>query len=131
MFAELQDVLDRYEGEIPVSKHSWVSTRVRDVEANLIGRVPSLAQPGVTAARLERAKILVCDKVLELYRNPDGATYRTQTYGPMTEARSLSKDVSTGRLLFSAEELRSVRLPRRRAIGSMQVAPWVTPRRDL
>ena len=129
MFAELQDVLDRYEGDLPTDKHAWVETRINDVEITLLGLVPSLANPDVPADRLERAKILVCDKVLELYRNPDGSTYRTQTFGSMTDARSFSKEVASGRLMFTAEELRGVRPPsRRRTIGSIPVSPWGVPR---
>ena len=129
MLADVQDVLDRYEGVIPEDRHGWVETRLNDVEATLLGLVPSLALPDVSVDRLERAKILVCEKVLELYRNPDGSTYRTQTYGSMTDARSFSKDVASGRLTFTAEELRRVRVPRRRSnIGTIPVSPWGIPR---
>lgn len=129
MFAELQDVLNRYEGELPTNRHAWVETRINDVEVVLLGLVPSLAAPDVPTDRRERAKILVCDKVLELYRNPDGSTYRTETYGSMTDARSFSKEVASGRLVFTADELRGVRLPvRRRTIGSIRLSPWGVPR---
>jgi hypothetical protein len=49
--------------------------------------------------------------------------------GPMTDTRSWSKEVATGRITFTEEDLRQVREPvkKRRRIGSMQVSPWGVP----
>jgi hypothetical protein len=129
MFATYQDVADRYEGTIPDSRDNWVNLRIEDVESFLVGLVPSLAGPDVSPDRLRRAKVLVCDKVLEIYRNPDGSTQRSQVMGPMTDTRSWSKEVATGRITFTEEDLRQVREPvkKRRRIGSMQVSPWGVP----
>jgi hypothetical protein len=128
MFADIQDVVDRFEGTIPDERLGWVEKKLADAETILTGLVPSLTYPDVSAQRLAQAKILVCDKVLELYRNPDGSTYRTQTYGSMTDARSFSKEVASGRMVFTEAELQSVRPPRtRRRFGSIPVSPWGVP----
>ena len=124
-FATSDDVVDRYEGTFPSSRINWVDTRIGDVEAFLVGLVPSL-ESTTDPGRLARAKVLVCDKVLELYRNPDGSTNRTQTYGSMSDTRSFSRESSTGKITFTADELASVKAPRTglRNLGSMGVAPW-------
>ncbi len=128
MFATVDDVRNRFEGVIPDDRTSWVETRLDDVEEALLDLVPSLAEQDVSAGRLRRAKTLVCDKVLELYRNPGGATYTSTTMGPMTEAKSTSKDNARGRIAFSSEELRTVRKSPRRRFGVIPVAPWGVPR---
>lgn len=129
MFAEYDDVAARYEGTIPHERSEWVTTRIEDVESFLVGLVPALASSDLSAERAHRAKVLVCDKVLELYRNPDGSTQRSQVMGPMTDSRSWSKEVASGRITFTEEDLRLVRDPvrKRRRIGSMQVSPWGVP----
>lgn len=122
-FAGFDDVADRFEGAIPNDRRSWVETRVADVEAVLVGLVPSLGESDdvIGVARLARVKTLVCNKVLDLYRNPEQATQRTQTTGPFSEGVSFNR--STG--WFTTEELRSVRLRNRRAnLGSTKLAPW-------
>ena len=129
MFAEVADVAARYEGTIPDARTNWVETRIEDVESFLIHLVPTLADPNISESRQHRAKVLVCDKVLEIYRNPDGSTQRSQVMGPMTDTRSWSKEVATGRITFTEDDLRQVREPakKRRRIGSMQVSPWGVP----
>ena len=44
-FAELLDVVGRYEGTIPADRHTWVELRIADVENDLMGLVPSLRKP--------------------------------------------------------------------------------------
>ena len=129
MFAEYADVADRYEGTIPEERARWVDLRIQDVESFLTHLVPSLSDPDIPEGRKHRAKVLVCDKVLEIYRNPDGSTQRSQVMGPMTDSRSWSKEVATGRITFTEDDLRQVREPvkKRRRIGSMQVSPWGVP----
>lgn len=124
MFATYDDVSDRFEGTFPEDRRKWVELRITDVEAELVGLVPSLLRPDVTDDRKARAKRLVADKVLELFRNPDGTTSRTQGMGTFTDQRTVSKDVASGKLTFTEEELASVRLRRGRRMGTMTLAPW-------
>jgi hypothetical protein len=129
-FADVDDVTSRFEGTIPSDREAWVDTRITDVEAVLTGLVPSLEESDLVIgeARLARVKTLVCNKVLDLYRNPEQATQRTQTAGAFSEGVSFNR--STGSGWFTKEELRSVRLRNRRAnLGSTKLAPW-RPERD-
>jgi hypothetical protein len=137
-FAEVSDVTDRFEGTIPDDRTAWVDTRIDDVEAALMGLVPSLEElanvigelaDASGAARLARVKTLVCEKVLHLYRNPDGATQWSNTVDDVTESRTFGYGKATFGVTFTSAELRSVRLPRvKRLVGTIPVAPWV-PRR--
>ncbi len=84
-FVEADDVKNRYEGVIPDDRSTWLTTRIDDVEADLILMVPSLGVEDVdqiAPARLQKVKAVVADKVLELYRNPERARTRTQAAGP-------------------------------------------------
>jgi hypothetical protein len=74
-FVEEADVTDRYEGDFPSGRLTWLETRIDDVEADLILMVPSLGVPvdQIDPTRLQRVKALVADKILELYRNPERA----------------------------------------------------------
>lgn len=127
-FAKYDDVAGRYEGTIPADRRDWVELRIDDVEAELTRLVPSLLRDDITPDRKARATRLVADKVLELYRNPDGTTSRMSVMGPFTDQRTGSKETSSGKLVFTDEELASVRLTRRPRIGTMQIAPWRIPR---
>lgn len=127
MYADANDVAARYEGTIPDERTDWVELRVTDVENELVGLVPSLADPTtVDEARAGRVQRLVCDKVLALYRNPDGALTVSDTLGPMTQSRTLpGSRVSAGSWVsFTEDELRSVRLKRSSRYGSVTVKPW-------
>lgn len=129
MFATRTDVADRFEGTIPDGRSAWVDTKIADVEEILLALVPSLADEPVGSPRWRRATILVCDKVLELYRNPDGTTQRSQVMGPFTDTKSYSSATNAGRITFTADELRPVRAPRRRRnLGVARTLPWGVPR---
>lgn len=133
-FADPDDVSARYEGTIPDDRREWVELRIADVESELMGQVPSLRKPldqiaaDSSAAgdpgRLDRVRALVCRKVLDLYRNPDGAAQKSQTMGDvsMTWSRGgTGGPVAT----FTADELDGVRLKATRSrFGVATVAPW-------
>lgn len=124
-FADIDDVASRFEGAIPSDRDAWVETRILDVEAVLTGLVPSLEESDevIGAARLARVKTLVCNKVLDLYRNPEQATQRTQTAGVFSEGVSFNRSTGTG--WFTTEELRGVRLRNKRAnLGTTKLGPW-------
>lgn len=127
-FTAVSDVTSRFEGTFPSGREAWVQLRIEDVESELIIKVPSLAAPVETIAegRLRRVIALVSDKVLELYRNPDGASQVSQTMEQDTMSRSYSRDTYRSKIAFTADELASVGLKRRRPkIGTMTAAPWM------
>lgn len=122
MFATFEDVADRFEGNIPASRITWVDTKIGDAESLLVSLVPTLGDGDVSAARAERAKAIVCDAVLRVYRNPSGATQESDS-GMFTVTRS--KAVDSGLLYFTPEELASVRgAVKRSRVGTIKVAAW-------
>lgn len=144
-FASRDDVTSRFEGSIPSNRLAWVDLRIGDVESALMGKVPSLRksiddiEADNTAAddedRLNRVKILVADKVLDLYRHPDpGENQLTRTMPDITTSRTWSPDPTRGRVQFTADELDSVRLRKRQQrFMTIGVAPFLPtrPRRCL
>lgn len=134
-FATRDDVTGRFEGAFPSGRLAWVDLRIADVESELMYQVPSLrktiddiatesAQAG-DDDRLNRVKRLVADKVLDLYRNPQGPVNQvTRTMPDISTSRSLDRDPTRGRVQFSQAELDSVRLRRQRPrFGTIRVAP--------
>lgn len=122
-FAQLADVQAEYEGVIPTSRQAWVTAKIGAVEARLIGLVPSLATltQNVDPARFARAKYLVTEKTLEIYRNPTGA----QSDSVMGQSTTFNPLVSTGRITFTPEELATVRMRLKKAnLGDARIAPW-------
>jgi hypothetical protein len=131
-FADLDDVTSRFEGIIPSDREDWVETRITDVEAVLTGLVPSLEEDDsvIGSARLARVKTLVCDKVLDLYRNPGRVNQQSQTSGPYSESITFLAQRGVGGISFTADELRTVRLRNRRTnLGTTKLGPW-RPERD-
>ncbi|MGK9270492.1 hypothetical protein KXR83_05765 [Williamsia muralis] len=120
-FADFEDVKKRYRGQSPMpdSDREWVEEKIIDVEAILLGLLPSLngtTDPG----RRARAKSLVCEKVLDLRRGARGLASRTaegfgETYVPGSVKTSIS---------FSEAELKPLRLRRKRRYGMIPVDPW-------
>lgn len=137
-FVTSEDVVARFEGNFPPGRVTWVKWRILDVENELIGEVPSLAvldpdsdPETAEGRRVGRVRTLVIDKVLELYRNPDGATSKTQAMDGLSESRSYGREkTGTGPgITFTEDELNRVRLKRKRRpkIGTYGVAPWGVP----
>ncbi|MGW2666223.1 hypothetical protein ACWCW7_35170 [Nocardia tengchongensis] len=122
-FADLADVQAEFEGVIPSSRNAWVEAKIVAVESRLIGLVPSLATlvPDADPARFGRVKHLVVEKVLALFRNPSGAKW--QAAGP--HSVTYSDTVNSGSILFTDEELSTVRQRKRRAnLGVATISPW-------
>lgn len=92
VYAQFSDVTDRYEGEFPSDRQTWVEARIDDAEAELFGIVPDLADDVSTTdpARAGRVRRLICEKILALYRNPDGilAESSSSTMGSFAESTS-------------------------------------------
>lgn len=134
-FTSVQDVTGRFEGNFPSDRLPWVLLRIGDAESELMYQVPSLRKPIEQIAaesdaagdedRLNRVKGVVANKVLDLYRNPDGASQRSTTTPDITTSRGwYGSDATRGKVEFTNSELASCRLikPRRR-FGSIMVAP--------
>lgn len=132
-FADQADVTGRYEGEFPSDRLTWVDTRIGDVEADLILMVPSLDLPldQISPARLARAKSLVADKVLELFRNPERARTRTQGAGPYNESvTSYDSGKSATKGYFTDDEVATLRLKSKRSnlgVARVKVGPHYRP----
>ena len=103
------------------------AARITDVEFQLMGLVPSLdgATPSqLTTSRLGRVVGLVCDKVLDLYRNPQRYTQRAQAMGDINESTSFGRNF-TPTIAFTDDELEPVRLRTQRPrFGSAKITPW-------
>ena len=122
MFATFDDVSVAFEGTIPSSREEWVERKIIDAESLLVSLVPSLGDGDVSEARAKRARAIVCDAVLRVYRNPAGATQESDS-GMFTVTRS--KAVDSGLLYFTPEELASVRVAVKRSrVGTIKVSPW-------
>ncbi|MEV0367512.1 hypothetical protein [Nocardia fusca] len=120
MFATAEDVRARFEGVIPDSRNDWLAAKIEDAESLLTSLVPSMATTA-DAGRLARAKAMVADAVLRVYRNPSGVTQETASVYSV----SRSKAADSGVLYFPADELEALRgSARRTRIGTIPVAPW-------
>lgn len=114
VYAQFSDVTDRYEGEFPSDRQTWVEARIDDVEAELFGLVPALADDVSTddPARAGRVRRLICEKILALYRNPDGAlaVSSSSTMGSLAESqsRTLARSERGTWFSFTDEELARV-----------------------
>lgn len=142
-FATSDDVTGRFEGAIPSDRLERIKQRILDVEYELMGKVPSLRKPvdqidAESAAagdpdRRKRVTTLVADKVLDLYRHPDGAHQLSRTTPDVTVSRTWAQNPNRGRVAFTDDELDSVRLrvKRRRRFGMIGVSPFqpTVPRR--
>lgn len=130
-FVEPVDVTDRYEGDFPSNRSTWLTKRIDDVEADLVLMVPSLDVEDVSQiapARLQKVKALVADKILELYRNPERARTRTQAAGPYNE--STTYDSGNGKAVtkgyFTDDEVANLRLRKKRSnLGVAHVKPSI------
>lgn len=111
VYADFDAVAERFEGELPVEKQSWIEVRIDDIENELFGLIPGLADglgdTPAEQARAGRVRRLICDKVLVLYRNPDatgGAVTVSKTMGPYADSRTVSGNRS-GWVSFTDAEL--------------------------
>ncbi len=120
MFATADDVRARFEGVIPSSRDAWLAAKIADAESLLTSLVPSMATTS-DAARLARAKAMVSEAVLRVYRNPSGASQETASVFSV----SRSKGADSGILYFPEEELDALRgAGRRQQFGTIPVQPW-------
>ena len=109
MFADFEDVQTAFEGVIPSSREDFVNSKIESAESLLVSLVPSLAGPDVSETRKARAKAMVCDAVLRVYRNPSGSTQESASYYSVSRSRA----TDSGLLYFPADELAAIRGTRR------------------
>jgi hypothetical protein len=120
MFATAEDVRARFEGVIPESRNDWLAAKIGDAESLLTSLVPSMATT-TDETRLARAKAMVADAVLRVYRNPSGVTQESASVYSV----SRSKGADSGVLFFPADELDALRgAGRRSRLGTIPVSPW-------
>lgn len=135
VYASFEDVADRYEGELPEDREAWIEARIDDVEAELVGLVPSLAGDSVLEsdpARAARVRRLICEKVLALFRNPDGAMAVSNTAGQFAQTRTLSRAPLGSWLSFTDQELFRIGYTRLSSAGSVKLrAYYYEPGDDL
>lgn len=134
-FADQDDATSRFEGPFPSSRLAWLNVRIGDVENALMGVVPELrrtveeiqerAEQRGDAGYLERVKTLVCDKVLQLYRNPSGFTQRSVTVDDVVDSWSSSRPAGSAAITFSADELASVAFEEATS-RSVRLVTWTT-----
>lgn len=107
VWASVEDVRARFETDLPPAVEQRVRVRLEDAEAILTQQAGDLAarvEAGKTTPELVR--IVLCDMVLRLLRNPAGA--RSQTAGPF--AITLDQAVSSGKLVVTREDRRRLGL---------------------
>ena len=124
--ATRENVRERFEGVIPVSKDVWLDTRIADVEARLLARCPWLAPHRIStlpAEIVDNARTVVADAVIRLWRNPGGR--RSRSAGSFSE--TLGDDATRTGIYFTDDELASLMLPRkrRRRYGTLQTGAWM------
>lgn len=134
-FVTFEAVQARFEKTISSNRVDSVKWRIFDVENELLGEVPSLRDLDPDTGdevRVGRVQSLIIDKVLELYRNPGGASSISQAMGDLSSTHGYRRDGSGPRLgiQFTEEELARVRPPRRRRpkLGTFGVRPFQVPR---
>ncbi|MDT0302904.1 Gp19/Gp15/Gp42 family protein [Streptomonospora wellingtoniae] len=118
-FADVQDVRDRWEGDIPSGSdlEARVQVRLDDAEAILIqhaGDVQARIDAGKTTAHL--VKVVLCDMILRLLRNASGITQ--ESAGPFS--RSFDAAVASGKLFLIREDRR--RLGMKGQAGSVSLS---------
>ncbi|MEH3135357.1 MAG: hypothetical protein PGN30_10195 [Mycolicibacterium neoaurum] len=130
-FVTSDAVVARFEGTFPPGRVTWLKWRILDVENELLGEVPSLRTIDVNSTddavkiRVGRVRSLIIDKLLDLYRNPTGATSQTHEMDGFRESHTRDGGGNSGTVSFTEEELNRVRLPKRRRprLGTYGVTP--------
>jgi hypothetical protein len=104
----------------------WAQERIVDVEAQLIGLVPSLAtfDPATDPRRARAVKTLVVSKVMELRANPRGVSTISQNMDGFSASEQTRVATTSQEIWFSEQELDSVRAKvNRRRFGTIYVGP--------
>jgi sulfur transfer complex TusBCD TusB component (DsrH family) len=102
-FATVDDVVARYDGEIPMDKLAYVDQQLSDAEVEVTAIAGDL-MARIVAGKTTAAgiKVVLCRMVIRLLRNSDGVA--TQSVGPFSY--TLDKQVASGRLFVSPADRR-------------------------
>ncbi|RBO87967.1 hypothetical protein DFR74_110223 [Nocardia puris] len=125
MYATLDDVRNRYEGEISGQEAEWVTARLADADALLRAMVPALADGPEAVAPLmaQNARRVIVDAVLRVLRNPAGLT--EQSVGPFRVRYDTGENYSAT-VYFTGDELSVFAPPRRRfGVVGVRVGRWI------
>jgi hypothetical protein len=85
-----QDIRERWIGDDVPENDQLVRALIQDAEAIILSTYPNI-QARVDAATLSSSIItfVTCRMVIRVLRNPDNATYSSQTTGPFTSAKNV------------------------------------------
>ena len=107
-YATISDVEKEYEGTIPRRLYEWLDRKLTNAERVLKSK---LGDPAVWIAAgkctTDDVRLVVCNMVLRLVRNPQGL--RTQTAGPYST--TLDQRNAAGRLIITREDRQLLGLP--------------------
>ncbi len=109
IYADVSDVANRYEGEIPESRRNWIATLLEDAESVLYSEVPGLdARVADGRTSVDTVRRVECSMVLPVLRNPSG--YASQTAGEFSYSFQGSGPGFNpgGRLVLSAADRRAL-----------------------
>jgi hypothetical protein len=97
-----QDIRERWIGDNVPDNDQLLRALIQDAEAVILNEYPSI-QGRVDSGKLSASIItfVTCRMVTRVLRNPDNATYSSQTTGPFTSA----KNVGTVDLWMTEDEL--------------------------
>lgn len=111
VYATVVDLKEEYEGDIPAALEPKLQRKLDNAEEILASYVRGgdiaahIAAGKTTSARV---RIVLCNMVLRVLRNPTGA--RTQTAGPFS--MTLDQAVSSGKLFLTRDDRRLLGLRR-------------------
>lgn len=119
MYADIDDLIEFYEVEIPQDRIAWAESKIVAAEALLISYVPRLADPSqVSELDAVNARTAILQAVTRVLRNPGG--FKSHVTGPFQGVRHES--AGDGTLMFKPEELAPFQPRRRRRFGMFSVA---------
>ena len=126
-YATVDDLRDRFEGDIPDSLEEKLTVRIEDAELIVArpmrGDIAAWIAAGKTTAA--EVKMVLCNMVLRVLRNPTGTT--TQSAGPFTA--TLDKAVASGKLFLTRDDRKALGLRRGRVSVEMEDDALASPLR--
>jgi hypothetical protein len=87
-----QDIRERWIGDDAPTNDELLRALISDAEAVILHEYPAI-QARINAATLSQAVVtmVTCRMVTRVLRNPENASYISQTTGPFTQARNLGQ----------------------------------------
>lgn len=135
VYATIDDVRDEYNGEIPADSEAYVARKLAAaeliVQRAVGGDIAAYIASGKTSAA--EVRLVLCDMVIRLLRNPGGV--RTETAGPFS--RTIDQSVASGNLWLTRDDKRKLGLRTTAASADLALVddalrhPLRHPRRHL